>query len=279
MQVPRWFIDGTSTDLVLPADDLLRIFGMYSRSSTAATSDTSSDYSLPLYYNILANAMLGKSSFEVLSNQQIINTLATMTPSQYLFAGGLVFSRHFWKFDYGDMFGDDYADTESIRGRTFYARSCEVKGEPYEDTDKTVPPNYCLGNAHPFLFLCPTVADCVAGGNSFLQTSWCSGVRTENNNIPFTDSEASLIDAYISKVSRTRYDVLTDKAILTVKRCYAKYPESLDDASSCVTEATEEFIKRANTCDGMPTQFGTAFGGKGNNPGKHCKVICPIRCL
>lgn len=118
---------------------------MYSRTSTVASDDTSPDYSLPLYYNILANAMRGYSSFQVLSNQQVLETLATMSPSQYLFAGGLVFSRHFWKFDYNIQYKENFDDLESIKGRTFYARSCETRGNPFEDVDKTVPPNYCLG--------------------------------------------------------------------------------------------------------------------------------------
>ena len=135
---------------MLPADDMLRLFGMYSRSTTMATDSNSADYTLPLYYNILANAMRGSESFEVLSNEKVINTLSSMTPSQYLFAGGLVFSRHFWKFDYGDMFGDDYDDKDVLEtGRTFYARACETQGNPYEDVDKTVPPNFCLGKSVP----------------------------------------------------------------------------------------------------------------------------------
>lgn len=107
-----------------------------------------------------------------------------------------------------------------------------------------------------------------------MQTSWCAGVRTQNNEVPFTDKEASLIDAYVLKMSRGRYDALTDKAILVVKRCYKKYPLAFDKAATCVQEATNEFVKRANTCDGMPTNEGVAFGGKGPNPGKHCKVRC-----
>lgn len=105
-----------------------------------------------------------------------------------------------------------------------------------------------------------------------MQTSWCQGIRNGNANHPFTDSEASLIDAHIIKMSRGRYHDLTDKAILVVRSCYEKFPDDLPSAESCVQEATTEFVKRASTCKGLPTKDGTPFSGKGPAPGKQCKV-------
>jgi hypothetical protein len=77
------------------------------------------------------------------------------------------------------MFGADYPDMDLIKGRTFYGRSCTPFNQSYEDVDKTSPPNYCLG------------------GRDFLKTSWCEGVRQENQPYPF-ESE-SLVEMFLMK--------------------------------------------------------------------------------
>jgi hypothetical protein len=84
---------------------------------------------------------------------------------------------------------------------------------------------------------------------------------------------------------------LPDKAVLVVTTCAEKYPDSIALAAACVTEASEELVARANTCDGMPTpNDGKPFDGRcvsltpfflvrglltkvlrGSHPGKECK--------
>ena len=250
--VPQQFIHRESTEDVLPADDLLRLFGMFPRTNKVVGPEEEADYRLPLYYHILANAMKGRRSFQLMTTTEIVGVLSTMSPSQYIFSGGLIFGRHFWRFDWGDHFGPSYEDTGTLHGRTFYGKACEKKCSTpddscNEDRDKTVPPQYCLG------------------GQSFLETSWCEGVREENRAnrpTPYKD-DASLIDAYILKMSQNSYSSLPDRAVLVVTRCAEKFPASPEDAASCVTEASEEFVARANTCQGMPTdRDGIPFAGR-----------------
>jgi len=247
--VPKHYIDGrpTAPDL-LPAD-MLSLFGMFSRSSGSGEG-----YTLPLYYVILANAMQSRTSFTRQKDADVLATLSTMSPSQYVFAGGLVFGRHWWRFDHGDMFGDDYGPLDKIKGRTFYGRSCTPLDQPHADTDKTAAPNYCLG------------------GRDFLKTSWCNGVREDNAKHAFAANDTSLIDMFLMKQNQAAYDELPDTAVLVVGLCAEKYPGDLPLQAACVNEASEEFVSRANTCAGLPNKDGVLLGGKGVLPGKNCKA-------
>lgn len=108
-----------------------------------------------------------------------------------------------------------------------------------------------------------------------METSWCDGVRQENHdNLPVNyKDDASLIDAYILKMSQPQYSSLPDRAVLVVSRCAEKFPQDDGAAAACVTEASEELVGRANTCQGLPTnQDGIPFAGTGANPGKECKA-------
>ena len=66
---------------------MLRLFGMFSRTTKQVGSDDEADYRLPLYYHILANAMKGSTSFQLLTTKDILDTLSTMSPSKYIFSG------------------------------------------------------------------------------------------------------------------------------------------------------------------------------------------------
>lgn len=85
--MPGQFVHRQSTEDVLPADDLLRLFGMYPRTNKPVGDEAEPDYRLPLYYHILANSMLGKRSFELKSTAEIIRVLTTMSPAQYAISG------------------------------------------------------------------------------------------------------------------------------------------------------------------------------------------------
>ena len=84
--MPKYFVDGRPNDV--PPEDGLRLFGMYPRTSDGVKDNKDKSHlNLPLYYHILANALLGHTEFELLSTPKVIDVLSKMTPSQYLFAG------------------------------------------------------------------------------------------------------------------------------------------------------------------------------------------------
>ena len=85
--MPQQFVHRQSTEDELPADDMLRLFGMYPRTNKPIGDEKEPDYRLPLYYHILTNAMLGKTSFELQTTTEIIRVLSTMSPAQYLLSG------------------------------------------------------------------------------------------------------------------------------------------------------------------------------------------------
>jgi hypothetical protein len=80
--VPEYYIDGSPTNANLLPEDMLALFGMFSR-----VTGGGSDHTLPLYYVILANAMQGRTSFTHQTDEEVLATLSTMSPSQYVFAG------------------------------------------------------------------------------------------------------------------------------------------------------------------------------------------------
>jgi len=83
---PKYFVDGRPNDM--PPEDGLRLFGMYPRSSEGVNDNEDKTHlNLPLYYHILANALLGHTEFELLTTPKVVDVLSKMTPSQYLFAG------------------------------------------------------------------------------------------------------------------------------------------------------------------------------------------------
>lgn len=99
--VPEYYIDGSATGANLLPEDMvgflhqsrapclvadsaaqLGLFGMFSRVTGGGDG-----YTLPLYYVVLANAMQGKTSFTHQTDAEVLKTLSTMSPSQYVFAG------------------------------------------------------------------------------------------------------------------------------------------------------------------------------------------------
>jgi hypothetical protein len=98
--VPEYYIDGSPTSTNLLPEDMvgdahairlaephrpaaqLGLFGMFSRVTGGGSGRT-----LPLYYVVLANAMQGKTSFSHQTDAEVLETLSTMSPSQYVFAG------------------------------------------------------------------------------------------------------------------------------------------------------------------------------------------------
>jgi hypothetical protein len=68
------------------------------------------------------------------------------------------------------------------------------------------------------------------------------------------------------------YDEIPDSAVLVVKLCRDQNPTDLDAQAACVNDASREFVARASTCTGMPTDSSSLFPGKGKLSGKNCKA-------
>lgn len=243
---------------------------MYPRQSTLPVDDIDKTKTpwleLPLYYHMVANALKGNTRFQILETTEVIELLSTMSPSEYLFAGGLSFARHWFRASYEEQFGDDFTDTEMerVQGWTYYARHCERNTEfsHFTDKDYMTPPNYCLG------------------GKDFIDFHWCRTINEENdkNFQNFDESDpigdnTKLFYAYILKLSQGSFDDLPDLAVVIATRCKEKYETSL--VAECIRLATDEFLMRSTTCTGFPvrdgSEQGNVFKGRGNNPGIFCK--------
>ena len=98
------------------------------------------------------------------------------------------------------------------------------------------------------------------GGKDFIDFHWCDDIRKGNEKLNFVDSvgdSTRLMQAYIMKKSQPYFDDLPDIAVIMVSQCTEKYQTDLSRQTSCINEATKEFISRANTCSGMPTKPGS----------------------
>ena len=111
------------------------------------------------------------------------------------------------------------------------------------------------------------------GGKDFIDFHWCDDIRKGNEKLNFVDSvgdSTRLMQAYIMKKSQPYFDDLPDIAVIMVSQCTEKYQTDLSRQTSCINEATKEFISRANTCSGMPTKTGI-FKDQGTSGGAFCR--------